>query len=296
MDRNDWLLTVRSRLGGWHGRGRKWRRFLRELPLDPDALARPVPAPGERDVMICGFPRSGTTLLAAELFRPPRMVTVVEPWDGMRKAPRELFLGIRDEVAASRRVSPGRLDVAALHKEGRVRRRVEADNPAVDVDLESEAWIGVKWPAFWRYLELLPDTRFLVCVRHPREVIASFRRIGGRLGMGLEFDTRFNSRLNETLLGATSDPAVRRALLYEHIGRAIAAAASRANVLLVHYERWHTDRAALLVEVAEFLDIDTSPPLVGFERPGSVDALTASDLDLIREHCGSAKEFGYALG
>ena len=74
----------RDAAGRLSPRRRRWERFLQALPLDPSELEVPLAPPGRDDFIICGCPRTGTTLLAAVLFQPPRMVTCMEPWDGMR--------------------------------------------------------------------------------------------------------------------------------------------------------------------------------------------------------------------
>jgi len=68
--------TARAAARRLSPRHRRWRRLLDSLTLDPDHLPRPVEAPGTRDFVICGCPRTGTALLTAMLFQPPRVVTV----------------------------------------------------------------------------------------------------------------------------------------------------------------------------------------------------------------------------
>ena len=100
---------------------RKWRRLLRSLTMDPDSMRHPVPEPTARDFIICGAPRSGTSLLAAVLYQPPRVVTVMEPWDGMRLPPADLFASVREEIVQTGWLQKGRLDVEALRSRGEVR-------------------------------------------------------------------------------------------------------------------------------------------------------------------------------
>lgn len=246
---------------------RRWRGILESLTLDPDDLPDPLPAPGPDDFVICGCPRSGTTLLSAQLFQPPRVVTAMEPWDGMRMAPADLFASLRGEIDDTGSLTRTRLDPVALQDEGRVRWRrsgqVEAPIPTGDGYL-----LGVKWPAFWRYLERLPDTRFLVCVRHPLEVVASFERKGGRLAEGFDYDIPFNARMNARLALATDDPRDRRVLLYEHINSRIVPHLDDDNVLVVRYERWFRDPGALREEIGAFLGVELDRWPVGI-RPGS---------------------------
>ena len=239
---------------------RRWRRLLQSLPLDPDALPVPLPAPGPRDFMICGSPRTGTALLTAALYQPPGVVTVMEPWDAFRLPPADLFRSVRDEIASTGMLSRGRLDVAALQDSGRVTWTRDGERPCA-VAVAEGYLLGIKLPAFWRYLPLLPETKFLVCVRDPAETIASYRGAGGRLALGLEYDVPFHARMNEMLEAATTDVRQRQVMLYDHVNRHIVEQLGRPNVFEVRYERWFSDPEALLREIGEFLGADVSRPL-----------------------------------
>lgn len=277
-------------------RHRRWRRLLHSLTLDPDRLTRPLPPPGERDFLICGSPRTGTALLSAELFRPPEVITVMEPWDGLRLPPAELFSSLREELARTGVLSRGRLDVAALRDEAAVRWCADGARP-IAVDWTDQTLTGVKLPAFWRYLDLLPDTRFLLCVRDPEEVLASYLHTGGRLAAGYDYDVAFNAAMNSWLRGATDDSATRRALLYEYIGARTLPYAEAPNVHVVRYERWFTDPHGQLADVAAFLGVDPLRPQVRLRAPRGVrdrpEADRARDLALVRAYCQSARAWGY---
>ena len=290
----DSLLRLRSMMTGLHPRGRRWLRFLAGFELDPDTLPRPLPAPGENDFIICGAPRSGTTLLTAMLFQPPGIVTVMEPWDGMRLPPRDLFRSIRREIDETGRLSQGKLDVTMLMREGKV-RWVDEGEGAHDVQVQDGYLLGVKWPAFWRYLELLPDTKFLVCVRDPQEVITSFKRIGGRLALGLGYDLAFDRRVNRALSEATRDLALRRVLLYEMVYSNVLPHLNRKNVLTVRYERWFDDPESLLSEVSSFLGVPLNRRPVGIRSPQDAPGLPRRERDLLSANCRSMRELGYSI-
>jgi len=288
--------VVRRTLAPLSPRRRRWLRFLASFELDPDLLHQPVAEPGPRDFVICGCPRSGTTLLAAALFQPPAAVTVMEPWDGMRLLPAELFASLRGELAEAGRLRRGKLDVDALLAEGAV-RWVREGTPTPPLDVGSEVRLGVKWPAFWRYLELLEETRFLVCVREPFDTVASFKLKGGRLGEGLEYDLAFNRSVNAELLAAAPDRSdLRRALLYETIHRRLLPHVGRENVLLVRYECWFDDPSALIAEIGGFLGVPLGPGPARIRPAHRNRLLTAGEIDLVRERCRSAEAFGYDLG
>jgi len=272
-------------------RHRRWRRLLDSLTLDPDRLPRPVEAPTRRDFIICGCPRTGTALLTAMLFQPPQVVTVMEPWDGMRLPPAELFRSLRAELATGR-LGRGRLDLPALERDGTVRwcRDGEIPHP---VEAALDHLLGVKWPAFWRYLDLLPETRFLVCLRHPAAVVRSFAAVGGRLGEGLEYDTPFNRAMNDALVAASGDAAVRRVLLYDYVNQRVVPHLGRPNVMAVRFERWFTEPDALVAELASFLGVRLRPDRARI-GPNPSDEADDEALAVVRRHCRTAEALGYA--
>jgi hypothetical protein len=274
-------------------RHRRWRKFLDGFSLVPHQLEEPVPEPGPRDFIICGSPRSGTTMLSAALFQPPMIITYNEPWDGMRLAPKALFELFRREIDAGR-VSKGRLDIPRLLEKGEVRWTLDGEIP-VGVSVQPDYLVGVKWPAFWQYLPLLHETRFLVTVRDPFETISSYKKKGGALLDGLDYPVAFNRRINDTIKAKASDPELRRVLLYELINQEILRHIGEARALVVRYERWFDDREGLREEISDFLEVDASFDHLKIRRSGRGVDLTTREFDLIRTHCESASAWGYDL-
>lgn len=282
-------MTIRRAFRALSPRHRRWAKLLAGLTLDPVALPRPLPPPGPNDFIVCGSPRTGTALLVAMLFQPPRAVCVMEPWDGLSLLPAELFTSLRAELedGVLRR---GRLDVGALRSSGAVRWCRDGERP-VDVEMDGGYALGVKFPTFWQYLDVLPQTRFLVCVRDPRDTVASYAATGGRLAAGLDYDVPFNRVMNEHLLGVTDDPALRRVLMYDYINQRILPHLDRPNVMVVRYERWFEDPRALLDEVGAFLEVRLPDvPAVIRSRPVSDPGMHD---ELIRRHCTTAPALGY---
>jgi hypothetical protein len=273
-------------------RHRHWRRLGASLTLDPDRLERPIPEPARNDFVICGLSRSGTSLLAAALYQPPRVVTVMEPWDGLRYPPAELFESLRREMSQGR-LGRGRLDVALLTASGEVRWGRDGQYPH-DVVIDPDASVGVKWPIFWRYLPLLPTTKFLVCIRHPAEVLASFASMDGTLGEGLDYGFAFNREMNQQLKEATEDPEFRRVLLLEYVASRIVPYLERPNVFVVRYERWFDDREGLMASIATFLGIPLGP---GFPeiRPPKNTRHDPETLAMLRDAAPSATRLGYTI-
>jgi hypothetical protein len=218
----------------------------------------------------------------------------MEPWDGMRLPPSELFRSLRTEIARTATLRRGKLDVRALESEGQVRWWAEGST-VVPVQVSPDHLLAVKWPAYWRYLDLLPDTRFVVCLRHPLEVISSFKRTGGRLARGLEYDTAFNQRMNRELESATEDPGLRRVLLFDWVASRVLPHLDRPNVLVVRYERWFEDPAALMEELGSFLGIALRPDSLVLRPPGG-HGLSADEVGLVARRCRTAEALGYPIG
>jgi hypothetical protein len=270
----------------------KWRRLLRSCTLDPDELPKPLASPHGSDYFIVGCPRSGTSLVAALLFRPPDSVVCMEPWDGLRAPPVELFASLRQEIADTGRLRRGRLDIDQLDQGVVAWSRDGAASSGLVVSEDYQ--MAVKWPGFWRYLSLLPDTRFIVCLRHPVEVLQSLERVGGRLSRGLEYDVAFHRSMNEILLRSTDNLAVRRALFYEYVHARILPYLHRANVFTLRYERWASEPEELLSEISSFLGIQ--PLFMRGVEPVVRPLPDRPDLrELVNEHCPSAAGFGYVL-
>lgn len=270
----------------------RWQWLLRSCRLDPDQLKRPIAEPGSRDFIICGIPRSGTSFLSALLFQPPETVVCMEPWDGLRLSPSALFASIRQEIEQTGNLSRGRLDLPALSM-GEV--RWHRDGAGVyPVGVKPGYALGVKWPGFWRYLDLLPHTKFLVCIRHPLDVIRSFEQTGGRLAAGLEYDVAFHRQMNRELSRASKEVRVRRSLLYQYVAERILPHTHRPQVLLIHFERWQSEPARVLSEISRFLEVDLpSQPQVPIRVPERRS--DTGGTELIRRYCPSAVDLGYEL-
>jgi hypothetical protein len=232
-------------------------------------------------------------MLSAALFQPPKIITYNEPWEGMRLAPKPLFEFFRREIEAGT-VASGRLDIPRLMEHGDVHWTLDGEIP-FPVSVDEDYLVGVKWPTFWQYLPLLHDTKFLVTVRHPFETISSYKKKGGAVLDGLDYPVAFNRELNETLSAMTSDPALRRVLLYEHINQEILRTVGEANALVIKYDRWFDDVEGLRVEISDFLDVDVSFDHLSIGRSGRSVDLTDREVGLIRERCESAAAWDFDL-
>jgi hypothetical protein len=217
----------------------------------------------------------------------------MEPWDGMRLPPSELFDSLRGEIARSGRLTRGKLDIDALSADGEVLWQREGILQE-EVRVMDGYLLGVKWPAFWRYLDLLPTTKFLVCLRHPAEVIASFKRVGGRLSQGLEYDIAFNRRMNEEL-SRTRDLALRRIRFFDFVHDRILPHLGRPNVLPVRYERWFVEPDRVVEEISQFLGADLTDSRAVIRAPEHRIVLDSREGLLLEEECRTSAALGYSI-
>lgn len=270
----------------------RWRR--RDLRLDPELLPRPLPGLGPRDFVITGCQRTGTSLAAAALFQPPHVVTLVEPWDGMRLPPDQLWRRWRDRIATGT-LSGGTLDFDALRDSGKV-RRVPEGTSSVTLQAHPDVAVGIKWPTFFHYLDLLPDTRFIVCLRHPFEVLGSMERLeGSRVAVGLDYDIPFNQGMNRALRLRHSDPALRRIELFDWIHERLARHLDRPNVFVLRYEDWWTRKDALLADLSAFLGVPLDACPVAIRPQDEQLDLSPASRALILRHSRMAHRLGYPL-
>lgn len=260
----DVVVPAKRRLSRLRRENREFDRFVQTLDYVPKPVEEPI---GDNDFIICGSPRSGTTLLAAQLFQPTSVVTVVEPWIGLKESPATAFRMVREGLADGE-LRHGRLDVPAL-RDGRRVRWSDNETSTIVGPATMQTLVGIKWPAWWQYLGRLPDARFIVCVREPGEVISSYRHTGGSLREGLDYPARLNDEFNRTLRRRTRSLAARRALLFETINNEVLRHAGRNKVLIVRYERWFDDRDALGRDLEAFLGIDLGPWPVDITVPNS---------------------------
>lgn len=282
-------LGIRPGLSEHH----ELERCSLELQTARDSLALETSqGPAGRNAILCGCPRSGTSLLAAALFQPPRMVTVMEPWEGLREPPSDVFRWLREEVRDGR-LPNTRLDLDALESEGRV-AWTRAPRSRRGVSADSQAIHAVKWPCFWQLLGASTTVKFLVCVRDPAAVVSSMGCETGRLRLGVDYDVPFNRELNQRLLLAHDDDERRRVALYDEVYTHVLRHANDANVMLVQYERWFEEPITLLAEVSAFLDCDLSAPLVRIRgHAPMMRAPGGSDAAEIRAMSLTAAALGY---
>ena len=230
-------------------RHRRWRQTLRSLTLDPTALPRPLAEPGPRDFII-GV-RTGTALLTAALYQPPAVVTVMEPWDTMRLPPAELFRSLRAELAAGI-LRRGRLDIDALLGPARSFWCSDGACPS-EVATTDTTLLGVKFPAFWQYLDLLPNTKFLVSGARTCCYGPLLRAGRGAARTAVWTTGSLQPAPEPVAAGALRHRRCSPSRSVDTINLKVLEHADRANVHLVRYENWGADEAAQMHEISRFL-------------------------------------------
>jgi hypothetical protein len=269
----------------------RWQRLLAASRYDPSHDPNITDA-SDTDFVIAGCPRSGTSLLAAQLFRPPDIVTCMEPWDGLRMPLASLMPSLRTEIRDGA-LSRGRLDIEALEQDREV-RWIKDGEKAYHVNANPGFQLGVKWPAFWKYVALLETTRFLICVRDPVSSVTSFASSGGRLALGLDYDVAFNRAMNRELRSRTSDPRTRGAMLWEYINSRLLPSLGQQNVMVVRYEEWFEDFDGLLGRVGDFLGVTLEGSIVDLRHPRSGDP-NSGILEAVAKHCPTSALLGYEV-
>jgi hypothetical protein len=213
----------------------------------------------------------------------------MEPWDAFRLPPHDLFTSLREEMSKGI-LSRGRLDVENLRSSGEVNWTADAKKP-VQVEYHDYSLVGVKVPSYWQFLDKLPETRFLVCVRDPVEVVTSFARQSGTLHRGLEYELPFNRAINDRLRREYKTEESRRIGLWDLIAEGIIPHVDRPQVHLVRYEDWEVRPAALLGEVASFLGISSPKLQLAPRTPGRRP--TAEERERILRTSRNAHLLGY---
>lgn len=269
----------------------RWRGMLAASRYDPSHDPN-LDEAGDKDFVIAGCPRSGTSLLAAQLFRPPDLVTCMEPWDALRMPLRPLMDSLRAEILAGT-LRRGRLDMEALERDREV-RWIRDGEQTYQVNAKPSFQLGVKWPAFWQYVALLETTRFLVCVRDPVSSVTSFASSGGRLAEGLDYDVAINRKMNRELRSRTNDPLTRRAMLWEYINSRLVASFGQPNLMVVPYEDWFEDQDGLLKRIGDFLGVKLEGSIVDLRQPRSKDP--NNDVgEAVAKHCPTSAMLGYEV-
>jgi len=230
----------------------------------PDALPLPGPvrkitseefskwpvyrAPDSRHspVFIVGFPRSGTTLLEQMLDAHPRLQSMDETpfFERLASKLRAHDPRIMQDLSVLRQY-----DCDELRKKyfllttERIQRRDDAQ--LVDKNPLNMLWL----PMIYR---LFPAAKFIVCVRHPCDVILSC----------------YMQNFRSSVLGAACENLERLAAAYVQAMQTWLQHVSviKPDVLVSRYEDLVADTAARTQRIADFLELEDAAPMLQFDR------------------------------
>lgn len=276
------------------------RRFARidEMPLRPHhTTADP------RTFVLTGLPRSGTTYLAAVLYRPPSVITLSEAGGEWRRFHREHGRSARVlELIADfrKRIEQGESMMSFANTPGyEGRGRVDTWNQKKSeqqIPVEPGFHLGLKNPEI--FLDLLPvllagGMKCVISVRHPASILNSWvKQARERERHGRSAEGTFADGECVFFRSDAADVVTRRIDLHNHLAGLIAAQLRHPNLLTVRHEDWSVEQ---LNRVCEFLCIPSAgrlqPPVIA---PDPI-SLSPDECERIARECAIAAEYGYPM-
>ncbi|MBS0557862.1 MAG: sulfotransferase [Proteobacteria bacterium] len=217
--------------------------------ITPEEFARwpSYRAPDSRDspIIVVGFPRSGTTLLEQMLDAHPRLQSMDETpfFERLAGKLRAHDPRILDDLSVLRQYDCDELRKRYfLLTAERIARR--ADTQLVDKNPLNMLWL----PMIYR---LFPAAKFILCVRHPCDVILSC----------------YMQNFRSAVLGAACENLERLARAYVQAMHTWLQHASviQPDVLVSRYEDLVADTPAQTRRIANHLDLDDATPMLRFD-------------------------------
>lgn len=264
-------------------------------------------APGTPEILITGFPRSGTSYLCNLLHRFDNCVILNEP-DGISRPLRkeQIPYGVGTFFRDQRReILEGR-SIRNKLKDGKVTDETMEANEQTEYSptVRSRDFVlGVKSPlGFLSRLpavrRAMPAAKLVVCIRNPFDVIASWKTTFDHLLSadvkkmthgGLR-DAFLSARQRKMLedVGRLKHPAWRRAAWWRYLAEQIVdAVAMSPGLMVVPYTRAVTEPMAVVTEALKGFNAGElrEPIRPSTVRAGKRDVLDADDLQAIRSLC-----------
>lgn len=247
-----------------------------------------------RDYLVTGIPRSGTSLLSAQLSRSPNSVCFNEihyDFDTL-----ELFFW-----RMRRRISKGEPVPNIVDESGRPitsqTDETKHDVRPMEVQAEPPLRLGHKLTiSYLRRLSLIAERGYplVAIVRDPVYTLGSWRRPALEDAPMQELGVEKEEAPHWEEVNFLSEQRLhRQAQAWEHYADLLWT--HRRRLLLVTYEQLVTDTEEVLVEICDFLDIGTPEELEPLEDRN--DPARYEEMDEIREsvqrYCPSRRRFGY---
>jgi Tfp pilus assembly protein PilF len=221
---------------------------VREITPEEFAAWPLYRAPDSRNspVFVVGFPRSGTTLLEQMLDAHPRLQSMDETpfFERLAGKLRAHDPRILADLSVLRQYDCDELRKRYfLLTSERIQRRTDAQ--LVDKNPLNMLWL----PMIYR---LFPAAKFILCVRHPCDVILSC----------------YMQNFRSSVLGAACENIERLAAAYVQAMRIWLQHVSvfKPDVLVSRYEDLVADFAPRTKRIADFLELDDAAPMLQFDR------------------------------
>jgi len=262
-----------------------------------------------KNLVITGIPRSGTSYVCALLNGIENTVLVNEPIEALQflrndssHTLAEYYVRTRDSILKGIPIQNKIVDGKFIED-------------THDADIRCDYTPEVKDASFvfgskntFVYLvglekirEQLPDAVILACVRHPYDVIASWKRVNfpHLKNANPMFFVDYASNQESKILariGGVEEIETRYALLWDYLAQCIIRRVD--NLVLLKYEEFVVDPARHLTAVYSVLGVNLQhmPEMPVSEARMRRDVLSAAEVDAIRRYCSdSAAYFGYEL-
>ena len=261
------------------------------------------------NLVITGIPRSGTSYVCALLNSVENTVLVNEPLEAMQflrndssRALSEYYTHTRDSILKGVPIQNKIVDGKFIEdtNENDVR------NYYVPEVKDASFVFGSKNTFIYlvcleKIRQQLPDAGILACIRHPYDVIASWKRVEFphlKNANPMFFVDYVSSEERNKLvrIGSVKQVETRYALLWDYLAQCIIR--SIDSLVLLKYEEFVVDPARHIVAVYKALGITLQPvpEMPASEARSRREVLSSAELDAIQKHCaGSAGFFGYEL-
>lgn len=261
------------------------------------------------DLVLTGIPRSGTSYACTLFNAVKNTVLVNEPAEVLQILRNDSLRTLRDYYSVMRDTIARKLPIQNKMVNG----KFIADTNAMDArdyyvpEVNNTSLVFGSKNTFVYLVCLekirkqLPEAVILAFVRHPYDVIASWKRVSFphlKNAYPVFFSDYANNETGRALarIGSIGEIEIRYALLWNLMANCIIR--NIDNIILIRYEDFVVDPASHIAAVYRTLGItlQSMPEIPASEARVHRDALSAAEADAIGKYCAeSAGYFGYEL-
>lgn len=261
------------------------------------------------DLVITGIPRSGTSYVCALLNGIENTVLVNEPVEALQLLRNDSSLALAEYYKSTRESILRGMPIQNKVVDGKfIEDTNENDSRNYYVPEIKDASFVFGSKNTFVYLvclekirEQIPDAGIVACVRHPYDVIASwktvkFPHLKNANPMFFVDYASDQERRKIASIGSIREIEVRYALLWDYLAQCIIR--SIDNLVLLKYEEFVVDPARHLAAVyhAIGVNLDHMPDMPVSEARTRRDILSVAEVDAIQKYCAdSAGYFKYEL-